>query len=692
MRTERTLILCEKPNTAQRVAKALDGYGKPREKRLDRVPFYEAERDGKELLVVPALGHLYTIAPKETDRNIYPVLDFDWIPRHAAERKAAETRAWIEAISKLSHEATEFILATDYDVEGETLGYTILKYACGSKEKDARRMKFSTLTTDELRTSFTHLADHIDFTTVEAGLCRHFLDALYGINLSRALTIAAKSWSGRFTVLSTGRVQGPALRFLVDREKKINSFVPTPFWSVSAEVEINGSIFEVEYEREVIERRGEAQAIVEACRAKKGKITETEVKEIQQSPPLPFDLGALQTEAYSLFKFTPKMTGDIAERLYLEALISYPRTASQRLPPSINYVAIIESLSRSSEYNRLCAELLGMKQLVPREGARQDPAHPAIYPTGSLPERGLSGSERRLWDLVVRRFMAVFGEPCLKRTMKVCIAVDGHRFYLWGRRVLKEGWTVFYKSFLKAEEVLLPRLEEGQEVAIKRIELEDRFTKPPPRYNPSSLLKKMEEEGIGTKATRASIIDTLYNRGYVTEERAVVSELGFDVIDVLDKHCPEVISVGFTRELEKSMEKIQNGKERMETVINKAVTHLGPVLEKLKEHQEAVGQELSVAIRKAHMQRRMVGVCPICGVGKLMIMYSRQTGKQFIGCTGFFKGLCKASFPLPQTGNVEAARRSCRDCGWPMMRVHVKSRRAWTFCINQGCPSKGGRK
>jgi len=553
-------------------------------------------------------------------------------------------------------------------------------------------MKFSTLTTDELKKSYAELIEHIEFPTIEARICRPFLDAMYGINLSRAMTVAAKQWSGKYLTLSTGRVQGPTLKFLVDREKKINTFVPTPFWAIKASVEIDGQVFEAEYEKDKIESREEAEAIVNACHGKKGKITEIEVKKFHQNPPVPFDIGALQTEAYSLFKYTPRRTSDIAERLYLEALISYPRTSSQKLPPTINSRAILESLSRESKYRSLAEQLLCEKRLVPNEGKKEDPAHPSIYPTGNLPSKALGEPERKLWDLIVRRFMAVFGKPALKQSAKIIIAVDGSLFFLHGKQVLEEGWIVFYKPFIQADDVLLPPLEKGQEIAFKEVSVDDRFTKPPARYNPSSLLKKMEDEGIGTKATRAGIIDTLYTRGYVSGERAAVSELGLDVTNVLERHCPEVISISFTRELENNMEEIQNGTGKTEVVLEKAKVRLEPVLTEMKKHQETMGQELAEAAKKAQMQQRVIGDCLQCGTGKLVVLYSRRTGKRFLGCTNFFKGRCKASFPLPQTGMVKPTGKNCSVCGWPVVQFQAKGKRAWVFCVRPDCSSKETRK
>ena len=407
---------------------------------------------------------------------------------------------------------------------------------------------------------------------------------------------------------------------------------------------------------------------------------------------MPFDLGALQAEAYSFFKYTPKRTSDIAERLYLEALISYPRTSSQKIPPTINNRAILESLAKEPKYMSLTQRLLGRKKLVPNEGKGEDPAHPSIYPTGNLPTKTLGDPERKVWDLVVRRFMAVFGEPALKQSVKVTLAADGYSFFLHGKQVLEEGWMVFYEPFVRAEDVILPPLEKGQEVAFNEVAVEDRFTKPPARFNPSSLLKRMEDEGIGTKATRAGIIDTLYTRGYVGGERASVSELGLDVTSVLERYCPEVVSIGFTRELEKNMDEIQNGKENKDAVVGKAAVRLEPVLTEMKKHQAAMGEELSEAARKAQMQQRVVGSCLHCVTGKLVIIYSRTTGKRFLGCTGYFKGQCKTTFPLPQTGIVKPVGKVCSVCGWPMMQYQAKGRRPWVFCVRPDCPSKGAKR
>jgi len=536
------------------------------------------------------------------------------------------------------------------------------------------------------------LLPHLDFALIEAGRTRHEVDWLYGVNLSRALTIAARDWSGKYATLSTGRVQGPTLKFLATRERTIRSFVPTPYWEIKAEVDIGGKILEAEYEKEIIDTKTEAETVLNSSKEKNGTAEKIDVKQFQQSPPLPFDLGALQGEAYSLFGYTPRRTSNIAQRLYLDALISYPRTSSQKLPPAINYEVILKNLNRVPEYKRLTAELLAKPELKPREGKKEDPAHPAIYPTGNIPERVLDDSERRIWDLVARRFMAVFDEPAIRQSMKVYINVNGHRFYLRGRQTLKEGWLRFYEPYVRSEEVSLPAIKEGQTITIRKVILEDKFTRPPPRYNPSSLLKKMEEAEIGTKATRADIIQTLYDRKYVRDERTVVTDLGFEILEVLEKYCPTVMSIKLTKELEEKMNKIQVNNGKREDVLVDAVEILKPVVEELKEREKTIGEQLSIAIKRARLEERIIGTCPICNTGKLMTLYSRRTGKRFVGCTNYFKGLCKASFPLPQKGTVRPLAKNCHGCGWPTVNVRIKGRRPWTLCFNPECSLKEERR
>lgn len=216
-----TLIITEKPDAALHVAEALGTKGEPKKRGHGGVPFFEVQGDGGRILVCSALGHLYAVtADSDEKRSQYPVWNFSWKPKYLVERGQARQERWIRSISEIVKEADRFINACDFDIEGSLIGYTVLKYACNGADRKAQRMKFSTLTAKELRDAYARILPELDFSLAFAGMCRHEVDWLYGINLSRALTQSALKVSKRYSTLSTGRVQGPTLRFVVEREER----------------------------------------------------------------------------------------------------------------------------------------------------------------------------------------------------------------------------------------------------------------------------------------------------------------------------------------------------------------------------------------------------------------------------------------------------------------------------------------
>ncbi len=686
-----TLVIAEKIAAAARIAAALDDAGTPRRRHEDGVPYFEATRRGERIVVVSALGHLYNVTAERAG-SFYPVFNVVWRPLSQIKRSAKRVATWIQVITYLAGSASTLVSGTDLDVEGELIGYTILKYACGGREGEAKRMAFSTLTTSELRAAFASLSPTIHFGLAAAGETRHLVDFLWGVNLSRALTLAMKAQCGSYHQLSVGRVQAPTLKFIVDQEKAIQSFVPTPFWVVTATIDVDGTCYHARYERSRLPRLADAQGVVARCQGQTAVVDDLQIQPFQQPPPVPFDVGGLQREAYRVFHVAPSQTLNLAERLYLEALISYPRTSSQKLPPTIDYRGILTALHRSNQYRRFAEKLLAQPLLTPHEGTQHDPAHPAIYPTGNLPETPLPRSTRRIFDLIVRRFFAVFCGPARKERLRVSLNAAGDHFYLQGQRVLKPGWLPFYEPYAARDDERLPTVTVGQSLPLREVRLEERYTPPPTRYNPSSLLTLMEKQGIGTKATRAAIIDTLYRRGYVRDERMEVTGLGFQVVDTLEAHCPAILSVELTRALEGDMAQVEAGALQREAVVERAVNVLKEVLVAFKANEALIGRALSDAVREVRRDASEVGRCPACGSGRLMILQSRKTGKRFVGCSNFRRGLCTASFPLPQPPYVVTpVRTPCGACGWPRVQVAARRRRPWYLCLNPACPTKARR-
>lgn len=687
-----TLIISEKREAAERIAKALDDHGKFLRCEDLGTSYFEAYNKGRRVLVVPAVGHLYTIAPRRKGGFYYPVFDVGWTEAALFDKKASHTVKWIKTISKLSENASEFVSSTDYDIEGEVIGYTILKYACGGKERNCKRMIFSTLTTEELRKSYMDAPKEINFWLAEAGETRHIIDFLWGINLSRALTLALKNSSKLYKSLSTGRVQAPTLKFIVDREREIRSFIPVPYWKIEARILVAGKLIEVEYEKTRIDRKEDADRIAEKLINKLGEVDDISSRVFIQNPPVPFDLGSLQKEAYSIFGYTPSLTLRVAEQLYLDALISYPRTSSQKIPPTIDCREVLSSLSFNSHYQKQANKLLSYGVLKPNEGEKSDSAHPAIYPTGNIPEKPLEVISNKIYDLIVKRFLSVFGNPAQKESIEVKIKCEGETFYLHGIRIIDKGWLEFYEPYGKTEEILLPSLHINEKVLFKDVSSLEKHTMPPPRYNPSSLLRLMEEQNIGTKATRSDIIDTLYKRKYIVEERMTVTELGLKIVETLEKNCPSLTSISFTRSLEKRIENIENGKEHEKDIVADGIEKLMSILVEFKMNEGQIGQELSEAIQKSRTESSIIGQCPICNTGSLIVLFSKKTGKRFVGCTNFSKGLCNAAFPLPQPPyNISLPKKRCGTCSWPIITVS-RNRRYWSLCLNPNCPNKGKKK
>jgi len=676
-----TLVVSEKPDAAKRIAESLSDKGQVLRQVKRGVPIYEVSRPNEKVYVCSALGHLYSVDQKQgTTRRAHPVWDLTWKPMYLTKRGQERLQTWIDQIRQVSREADCFVNACDYDIEGSVIGAMVLKYACNGADRSARRMKFSTLTTKELQEAYANSSTGLDHALVEAGMCRHEVDWVYGINLSRVLTDSAREHGRVYSTLSTGRVQGPTLRFIVDREDEINCFVPSPYWTIETIIKADGSTINAQYEKERIDSKSEADKVVINCEGESGTITDIDSRTSKIYPPPPFDLSALQAEAYRHFGLRPSSTLGIAERLYLDALISYPRTSSQKLPPSIEYRKILENLSSLEEYAAKVFVVLSRRRLSPTEGQRSDPAHPAIYPTGNMLHRALEPRERKVYDLIVRRFVATFGDPAIRQSEKVSVSVKGCIFYLKGIRILAGGWTDLYEPYAGFEEVPLPSLRIGQIIDIVRIVSAERSTQPPSRFNPSSLLRLMEKENIGTKATRAEMIDTLYNRGYIVGERMTPTPLALNVIDVLKRYCSKVVETGFTRELEEKMQSIEYGKERKERVLVEAIENLRPVMAELEAGISEVGTELGRTIRETRLaQITLLSPCPQCD-SRLVVVRNSRTGKRFIGCTGRWEKNCTFSLPLPQIGALTLSRKSCAKCGFELVIVKARARRPMISC------------
>jgi len=673
-----TLIITEKPQAASKIASSLGPYKKLSERG---VSYYILERENKKIIVACAVGHLFTLTSKEKG---FPVFNISWT---ADFKKNPWAKKYYSLLKKLAKNASDFIIATDYDIEGEVIGWNIIRFI--AKQKDAKRMKFSTLTKEELEKSYENPEASINWGQAIAGETRHFLDWMYGINLSRALMEAIKK-AGRFKILSIGRVQGPALNLIVKKELEIRKFKPEPYWQIFVKLKSHSIL--LKYEKDVKEKKE-----LEKFKNLKGKTGEakTEKKSRFLPPPPPFDLTSLQREAYRLYKITPSRTLQLAQNLYLNGLISYPRTSSQKIPLSIKPLDILKKLSSKFK------EVKFAKRKKPIEGKKTDPAHPSIYPTGEL--GSMNREEEKIYNLIVKRFISCFCGDAEIHDKRIIFITDKDKlkFLARGLEVKDKGFLNVYPAVIREQKIE----DISGEKQVEKVKIEEKLTQPPKRYTPASIITELEKRNLGTKATRANIIETLYNRNYIKEQAIQATPLGIKLISGLKKYSPIIIDEKLTRHFEKEMEKIQEVKNLkklenlQEKTLNEAKETIEKIAEDMKKNEEKIGQELVKATEENYEQEKKeneVITCPVCKKGTLRIIYNKKAKRYFIGCSNYPE--CKTTFSLPPNGmiklvkNKEGEIKKCEECRFPKLIRLSKGKRPWEFCFNPQCPTNKERQ
>ncbi len=664
-----TLIIAEKPNVAKRIAHA---FGNEQQKKKGKVSYYIVP--DKDVVVASAVGHLYSLRQaRPIDK--YPFFDIKWVAPYEYDRKMRYLKDYIRVLQDLAEDANEVINACDYDIEGSVIGYNAIVHACKMDPQNTMRMKFSTLTTDELIKSYENREKHLNFPMVMAGLTRHELDWYWGINTSKALSSSVKRVSGKYIVLSAGRVQTPTLYFMNEREREIELFVPTPYWQIDIHFHKNELPIKASYPSKITKKET-AENIFKEVQGKNGNVSDIIKKKNKKKTPTPMDLGLLQTEAWANFKFLPKRTQDIAQTLYEAGLISYPRTSSQKLPKSLGFKNILESLQKNPVYSASAKAVLATP-LNPVQGKKDDPAHPAIYPTGLMPDK-FTKEQEKLYDLIVNRFFSVFMPEAIVENVTVTIDIEGHPFVVKGQLTIEDGWLRFYKKYTRSSISTLPPFDKGENIIVEKHDNSKKTTKPPARYNPASVIKEMENLGIGTKATRANISDTLYKRGYIKGKEIKVTDIGKAMVTTLEKHCNKIVSVKLTNHFEQEIQNILKSKKNKDQILLEAKEQLREIFKKFRDQEQEIGYELYKALKNSENEN--LGACKVCG-RDLKVVVSKTTNKRFIGCSNYPK--CNTSFPLPQKGIITFSQNRCQECGSPM----IKGRRG-DSCVNMGCPSK----
>ena len=665
------MIVTEKPQASFKIANAL-AEGKIEKRSNNGVNYYGFIRGGKLIVVVCAVGHLFTLT-QANSKNKWPVFDIKWAPNYLI-KKNDFTKKYYDTIVKISKQASEIVIATDYDIEGEVIGMNIIKYICN--QEDAERMKFSTLTSKEIQEAFDKRAPNLDWKQGIAGETRHYLDWIYGINLSRALMDAIKS-TGNFRLMSIGRVQGPALHIIVNKEREIRKFVSEKYWQVFAKISDDKNKVEVKYVKD-IRKEKELEGFKNLDGTEGNAETINSIQILQ--PPHPFDLTTLQTEAYKFFKITPIKTLQIAQNLYLSGVISYPRTSSQKIPKEIGYEKILNRLKENFNF------VSKVFRKTPIEGKKTDPAHPSIFPTGEFHD--LQDDDKKIYELIVKRFISCFCSDAELYDKKISVDINGKNFFAKGMEIKKTGWMDVYPNLLKEKE--LPNL--NGKITVEKVDIEEKMTQPPHRYTQASIIYELEKKNLGTKATRAAILETLYDRKYIKGRGIEPTSLGVSLIETLEKNCDIIIDEKLTRDMEKDLDKLReskNPKEKEQEILKNTEKIIYKIGEKFNENKSKIGTDLVLATESLWEEEKKeneVMQCLSCNSGKLIIKYGKKFNRYFISCDSYPK--CNVNYSLPPNALIKKSEKICEYCNFPMLMSIKKGKRPWIFCFNPECSSR----
>lgn len=543
----KTLIIAEKPSVANDIAKTLGGFTKHDE-------YFEND----EYVLSSAVGHLLEIAvPEEYDvkRGKWSFTHLPMIPPHFALNPIAKTESRLKVLNKLikRKDVTTLINACDAGREGELIFRLIAQHA--KAKQPVKRLWLQSMTPTAIREGFKQLrSDQEMLPLADAARCRSEADWLIGINGTRAMT-AFNSKEGGFYLTTVGRVQTPTLSIVVEREEKIKKFVPRDYWEVRAEFVCAAGIYEGRWldqkfkkDENDPEKRAErlwskaaADSIAAACRGKQGTVTEESKPTTSMAPAL-FDLTSLQREANGRFGFSAKNTLGLAQALYEKhKVLTYPRTDSRHLPE--DYVGTVkstmESLAENNNYHQFAKQISKNGWVKPNKRIFDNTKisdHFAIIPTGVAP-KNLSEPEQKLYDLVTRRFMAVFFPPAEFLVTTRFTEVSGHQFKTEGKVMTNPGWLAIYGKDTTGDDkdgaTLVP-VAKSEKVLTEKVTANGLVTKPPARYSEATLLSAMEGagklvdsdelrdamagKGLGTPATRAAIIEGLLTEKYLIRE------------------------------------------------------------------------------------------------------------------------------------------------------------------------------
>ena len=621
---------------------------------------------GGSTKVVASMGHIRDLPKSKMGIDI----EHDFEPEYINIRGKGDL---IKSLKKDAKQAKKIYIATDPDREGEAIAWHLAKILEEEKDKIVR-VTFNEITKNAVQKAIKEPRD-IDINLVDAQQARRVLDRIVGYKISPVL------WKKVRRGLSAGRVQSVAVKLIVDRENEIEKFIPEEYWNIYADLEdiktkkeFQAHFYGKDGKKLDIHSNDEVQVILNNIKNAKYIVSEVKKGEKKRTPAPPFTTSTMQQEASRKLGFTLKKTMSIAQGLYegvkipekgTVGLITYMRTDSTRISEEARSVA-------KTQITKLYGENYYENRYYKTKKDAQD-AHEAIRPTyidiepDSIKD-SLSNDQYKLYKLIYNRFLASQMAPAVYDTMNVNIKANAYDFKANGQVLKFKGFMTLYVEGTDKEEIeeegMLPELEENQEVKLKKLNPKQSFTEPPPRYTEASLVKALEEKGIGRPSTYSPTITTILERRYIEKEKKQLypTELGKVVNKLLTENFTDIINVEFTAKIEDEFDEIAEGHEKWKKMIREFYGPFEEEVEKVEkelEHVEMVDEVSDVKCEKC---------------GRMMVYKYGRYGK-FLACPGYPE--CKNAKPIIETIDVP-----CPKCGATVQVRKTKRGRKYYICEN----------
>ncbi len=704
------LIVTEKNNSAKKIADILSG-GSAKADATYKVPFYTWSDGDGDHMAIGLKGHVMGPAFPEgysnwQETDLHELIDAQIV-------KEATDKNVVKAVRKVAKDAAEIVIATDFDREGELIGLEALEQIVDANPKvtangleeqpPVKRARYSALTKEEIERAFGEI-DELDYDLAGAGAARQDIDLIWGATLTRAVSLATRRFGSNF--LSVGRVQSPTLALIVERELERRAHVAKPYWELFAKFSHPDGAFEAHHATDKFWEKKEAEAALAGTKSP-GVVKEVSSRRNTRKPPAPFNTTAFTTDASSRLGITPAAAMRVAEDLYMDGFISYPRTDNTVYPRSLNTRELVQSLVRIPDFDAAASLLDG--ELTPTRGKKETTDHPPIYPTQAVYPGALEGPKRRVYELVVRRFLATFSPPMITESTRADITAGSEGYFVRGSVVVDPGYAAIY-TYARSSDEEIPKLEEGQELPLDGDPwLVDKETQPPSRISQGKLIELMEERGLGTKATRADIIQKLYDRGYVFSNPPEPSETGIAMYKAFNQYVEEMATPKMTAELERDMDQIAAGETSKDEVLRISREMLHSTTNHLQENTEEFAKQIWAGMD----EDKFLGPCRVCeeagrkredGSPNRLRIIQLKGGKRMYGCEGWIRppevaegapppppnpDSCPVSGPLPGRGyELWRLEERCSVCErMPRLTVKGFRGRPWKLCLNDDCPT-----